>query len=126
MLFTHQLKSMVVPPQENKVKGESKMIIRHGDLLIREIKNLPNGLKEVKGNIVAEGEFTGHNHTVITGDDTIAVFQDCNGNKFIGLMKDSKITHPEHKTLEIPSGYYEVIIEQEFDPFEQKIRQVKD
>jgi hypothetical protein len=101
-------------------------IARHGDLLIRQINELPKGLKEVKTNIVAEGEFTGHNHTVIVEDDTIAVFSDNSGKKYIGLAKDAKISHQEHKTLEIPCGYYEVIIEQEFDPFEQKIRQVKD
>lgn len=101
-------------------------IARHGDLLIKEIKELPKGLKKVKTNIVAEGEFTGHNHTVITDNNTIAVFSDNTGKKYIGLMEKSKITHQEHKTLELPAGYYEVIIEQEYDPFEAKIRQVRD
>ena len=101
-------------------------IFRHGDLLIKKIKDMPKGLKEVKTNIVAEGAFTGHHHTLVTDDNSIAVYQDIDGNKFIGLLKDAKITHQEHKTIELPAGCYEVVIEQEYDPFEQKIRQVKD
>lgn len=101
-------------------------ILRHGDLLIKEITKLPEDLKEIKTNIVAEGEFTGHNHTVITEDNSIAVYSSFDGKKYLNCIKDAKISHQEHKTLEIPCGIYEVIIEQEFDPFEQKIRQVRD
>jgi hypothetical protein len=104
-------------------------IYRHGDLLIRGIEKLPEGLVKVKSNIVAEGEFTGHNHTIVA--DKAVVLTDKTGKKYLDLSllsgRSVTITHPEHKSIEIPcKKYYEVIIEREFDPFENKIRQVKD
>lgn len=103
---------------------KNEFLVRHGDLLIKKIDKLPDNLNIQKDNIVMRGEFTGHHHTLVC--DELAVFTDINGNKYIDLKKDSAITHQEHKTLELPQGYYEVIIEKEFDPFEKKIRQVKD
>ena len=96
---------------------------RHGDLLIRQINKLPEGMK-AKTNIIAKGEFTGQNH-VLTCERPLTII-DYEGKKFFEAIPGTEITHPEHKTIPIEIGYYEVVIEQEFNPFEQIIKQVQD
>ena len=101
-------------------------IYRHGDLLIRQIDKPNINLIKQKDNVVAYGEFTGHHHVVITEDEQIAVFTDSSGKKYIDCVSGSTITHPEHKEIILEPAFYEVIVEREFDPFESKIREVKD
>ena len=104
-----------------------KNIYRHGDLLIRQIEKLPKGIKEVESNTIAEGEFTGHSHRLQTAVRTdMKIYTDIDGRKYFKVDKDGKLTHEEHKTITIEKGIYEVIIEREFNPFEESINQVQD
>ncbi len=37
-------------------------LCRHGDVLIKRVANLPTGSQKRSGNILAQGEVTGHSH----------------------------------------------------------------
>lgn len=99
-------------------------IVRHGDILLRQIEKLPTELTEVKTNVVAEGEHTNHSHRLIGGEATI--YKDGLQMMFVQVKEPTTIQHEEHKTLEIPKGDYQVIIENEYDYFLEAVRQVKD
>jgi hypothetical protein len=99
---------------------------RHGDLLIREIKELPKGLKKVEGGTLALGEATGHNHTIVAEKELFQLYEDGQGRKYFTTTKPVPLTHQEHKTIEVEKGIYFVEIEQEFDPFLEEINRVRD
>jgi hypothetical protein len=102
-------------------------IYRHGDLLIKQISELPKNLKEIKTDILAEGEFTGHHHRLqVKEREELKVYTDSQGRKYFQIGDGGKITHEEHKAIEIEKGLYEVVIEREFNPFEGLINQVRD
>ena len=101
-------------------------IMRHGDVLIKQVSALPKGVKKIKTNVLAEGEITGHRHTVVVDrPDTMTMYEAANG-KFLELCAPAVVTHQEHKTLTIPAGIFEVTIEREFDPFNEVIKRVVD
>jgi len=97
---------------------------RHGDILLKEINEIPKNLKKIEIIILAHGE-SGHMHQFATPvkayTDTIDI-----DAKFLEIISDVKLTHPEHDTIVIAPGKYEVIHEQEFDYFAEEIRRVQD
>lgn len=95
--------------------------IRQGDILFTRVNEEVKG-KSLKQIVIAEGEFTGHNHVLIAD-----VESKITGNKTKFTVKGkAKLVHPEHNTLEFGSGTYLVSIEREFDYVEQTLRQVQD
>lgn len=99
-------------------------IYRHGDVLIRQIKELPENLKKYNSKIVAEGEATGHNHELVGNNCQVLV--DEKQLKFILVEEPTKIKHPEHKEIELDPGNYEVVIEKEYDYFLEEVKKVQD
>jgi hypothetical protein len=100
---------------------------RQGDILLKPVKDLPDELKEVprdKGRIVlAEGEVTGHFHAI---EDEGATFLAKNEEEIEGrflVIEAEAITaeaagvelvHPEHDTIKLPPGIYEVVRQREY------------
>ena len=101
-----------------------KFIGRHGDLCIYEIDEFPENLTMIKSKVLAEGEVTGHCHTIEEGD--VEIFEDSNRIKYLNVKKPAKLTHQEHKTIEIPVRKYRIMHEREYDPFLEEIRKVQD
>ena len=102
-------------------------IFRHGDISLHPHKKVVGKEIKHKGSFVlAEGEVTGHNHTIITKEGTLDIFKDSFGG--ITLIIDGKaiLTHPEHKTIEIPTGTYKMKNEREYDHFAHTVRKVLD
>ena|SRR3990167_8034327 len=99
---------------------------RHGDLLLKQIDELPKNLKAVEGGTLALGEVTGHRHTIEADRDILQLYEDENGRKYFMLKKPAPLTHQEHKTITIEKGLYLVEQEQEFDPFKEEINKVRD
>lgn len=98
---------------------------RQGDVLIFKAEAKPEGLKPVKAKngrlILAEGEATGHHHSV--GADVAELFQD--GSKLFMEVKDTTtVTHQEHGAIEIAPGMYWVVRQREYDAGE--VRKVRD
>ena len=88
-------------------------IFRHGDLLIREIWSIPSDAVQKSTNIIAEGEKTGHHHT-LNGSHQIFETDEA---MYFEAKQELSIEHPEHNTIQIPKGIYKVAQEQSWNPF---------
>lgn len=105
------------------------MNIRHGDLVFKKVKEFPSGLEKLKysGSFsLQEGETTGHHHLLVADKSDVEILQDKNGNYYISINGKAVMTHPEHKTIEIPKGNWKMEHEQEKDWFSLEVRQVID
>jgi hypothetical protein len=91
---------------------------RHGDLLVEKIDELPKKLKTVKSGILVSSISTNHKHLVVGGDIL------ANGEKFyIRVAKKATLRHDEHKDIELPKGFYQVIRQIEFNGYDNLIVQ---
>jgi hypothetical protein len=105
---------------------------RQGDVLLELVGTIPDSAKPVKEQIIAHGETSNHCHRVTDGVEVL----EAAGEKFLQVSKDGKLEHVlvsspatwtgEHHPIELPPGKYRVIQQQEYDPYEQHIRQVQD
>jgi len=86
---------------------------RQGDLLIIEIKNLPQGSRRKKDHVLAEGEVSGHLHVLDGGH----VYED-HQTLFFEVPSDAQVTltHPEHQPLIFNPGTYKVVRQREYQP----------
>lgn len=98
---------------------------RQGDVLIVPTTDKPEGLSPVMPRsgryILAEGEATGHHHSVSA--DVCKLFS-LAGKLFMSVAETTPLTHQEHGAIEIASGYYWVIRQREYDAGEE--RRVRD
>lgn len=78
---------------------------------------------QVKDNILAEGETTGHFHQAV--GDGVCVMEK-NNTRTLLAPNGAEILHQEHNRITLPPGEYERLIVQEYDPFEEHIRNVVD
>jgi hypothetical protein len=113
-------------------------IIRHGDVALIRVDEIPDGLQLAMTNVVAEGEVTGHAHT-IEGADVSMLVMDANlaqnlfakatgiptGQVLVVTGDEATITHQEHKTVRIPQGNW-VVAQQRQAGFERKSEPVWD
>lgn len=106
-------------------------LYRHGDLIFKQLNELPEKIKEVavENNqfVLALGEVTGHKHVMTAEkEDDMRIFQDSQGHYILEVVKPTKLSHKEHATLEFEPGIYKMDNEREHDYFEQQSRQVID
>lgn len=94
--------------------------VRHGDVDLIPVDQIPKEAKERKSNIVMHGE-SGHVHKLINGQ--ILIHDD---QMFVKSTNETYLTHEEHKKTLVPEGIFEVKQEEEFDPFADTIRRVRD
>lgn len=93
--------------------------IRHGDVdLIPCI--IPENPRLEKTDLVMHGE-NGHSHTLINGQILIH-----EGRRFLKSNSETYLIHEEHKKIRIPQGTFEIMQEEEFDPFTETIRRIRD
>lgn len=101
-----------------------RMIIRHGDVLLRQIDSLPKEKKEIKDKTLAYGEVTGHSHRFT---DPSLVTRYSSGDKmYLELSAIGELVHEEHLPQVILPGVYEQITEREHDYIEESTRAVVD
>lgn len=75
--------------------------------------------KKLVGKVLAEGEVTGHAHRT-----EVDVYELEGGlREFTG---PTSVTHEEHKVIQVPTGDMVSGIVQEYDEFEQAVRNVRD
>jgi len=105
----------------------NKNQIQHGDVLLERVEELPKGCSKVNPKngslIIAEGEATGHSHT-ITADK--AVLYELKGELYVEVLEPVTIDHQEHKALPIPEGIYQIGRVKEHDYISDMERQVRD
>ena len=87
---------------------------------LKEKKGLE--FKKMKNNVVvAEGETTGHFHTVKVKDRAdVEIAQDANGYYFKVNSGEAVITHPEHKEITFGQGLWYVGRQFEYDELEER------
>lgn len=71
--------------------------------------------------VLAEGEATGHAHTMSVETSTPMLF---GGREIVVVEKPSILTHQEHNEIEVSPGVYWVVHQREYSP--QAIRRVLD
>lgn len=95
-------------------------------------------IKERKNRIIARGEHSNHSH-ILTGDATVTrndngeiVVEVGNEGAVLKHLLESEWLHgkevwtKEHKDIAIEPGTYKYIPQIEYDPYEEKIREVQD
>ena len=93
---------------------------RQGDLLIVKIDALPEGATDRKSRVLAEGERTGHSHTMDRGTTW------SQGSKLYLRLEGgpAKLEHPEHGSVTVPEGTYEIHRQREFHDADHETRVV--
>ena len=102
------------------------MQARQGDIFFEAIGDIPADAKRVKSKkryILAEGEATGHHHSVAVMPDVEMFERD--GTLYLRIAReDVKVEHQEHAPIDLPVGVYRVGRQREYHP--EAIRQVAD
>jgi hypothetical protein len=93
--------------------------IQQGDVFLEPIKSIPVSAKEIRKDKIAFGEITGHSHF----SKGVTIFEK-DGQEYLDVPKDNKITHEDHPTINLPMGKYKIRIQQEYFP--DGSRNVKD
>ena len=106
-------------------------IIRHGEVILKPISELPKGVKmekSAKKEIIAHSE-TGHHHVLEALTD-FKIYT-WNGERYLEIpelaelwhQKSGKDAHAPHK---ISPGFYKVNIKKHFDYFKGALEKVRD
>lgn len=98
------------------------MYYQQGDVIIEAVSGV-NGRK-LPHLTLAQGEATGHHHTVTCGD---ADLYEENGTLYLHVESDeAQVTHQEHGTVTLPKGDYRIRQVREYDHFAEEARKVVD
>lgn len=99
-------------------------IIQQGDVQLFP-EPIPKGLEKFKGNVVQEGEHTGHAHRLYDGE--FQMFE-CPKTKVrhLRVVTPVNFRHEEHHALTIPPGDYRIGIIQQWNYDEQESQRVID
>ena len=94
---------------------------RQGDILIRPVDAIPDGLTAVAHRTLAEGEATGHLHAIASENTTLITPGEADELRAWYLLVQDKpveLTHPEHGTIVLDPGAYEVLRQRTYTPAE--------
>lgn len=100
-------------------KSRDMRPLRQGDILLVPIEKVPKGLKEIPREndqiVLAEGEATGHLHMIEAPEATFLAkdLADIEG-RFLAVEKEVALEHPEHDTVMLAPGNYEVRRQREY------------
>lgn len=118
-----------------KNKAYEEKMLRHGELLILPVDELPEVKEVYTGDryIVGHSE-TGHHHLAVTqAKDALTVYRPVGADSqdlYLRVSAPAKIehqkTHDRHADIDLPEGVYLVRPKNEYDPFDKIIRQVQD
>lgn len=85
---------------------------RHGDVIIAAVDTIPAEAVKQNDLTLAEGEQTGHHHSIVEGLGERLIFDD---KMYLRIQSDiAKIDHPEHGLKTLTKGDYEIKIRQEW------------
>ena len=99
-------------------------IIQQGDVQLFPA-SLPPGLVKVKGNVIQEGEHTGHAHRLYDGGFQI-YDNPKTKERWLRVVDPVSFRHEEHKALIIPPGDYRIGIIQQWDYDAEESKRVVD
>ena len=102
---------------------------QQGDVLLKRVVALPAGCKTIKdkrGVVLAEGEHTGHYHSIADGGVELLEAPDRTRYVVNRGDKPATLTHQEHKPVTVDPGVWRVGIVREKDWFTEMVRAVQD
>ena len=100
-------------------------LIRQGDIMLVPGERPLGEPTKSKELTVALGEATGHHHTLY-GDGQVSHWQD-GARRFVEVDADYFLRHQEHHEHQIMPGVcYEILTEEEYDPFAEEMKKVVD
>ena len=86
---------------------------RHGDLLIKQVKKIPEYAQQLSTNIIAHGE-NGNTHKI---QGSHQIYETPDKQILLEAKQDVSLKHEEHSTLKIEKGNYVIVHEREHNPF---------
>jgi hypothetical protein len=98
-------------------------VYQQGDVLLKSVDQVPAGTTREPLAVLAEGEATGHRHLALGEGVTIESLPPV---RYLRVPKGAVVVHPEHKTLKIPPGNYQIDRVREYDHFTEEKRIVRD
>jgi hypothetical protein len=91
--------------------------VRQGDVLLVPIDAIPDHARYEEltlGRLVlAHGEVTGHAHAI---SDAGAAIRAMAGERYLQVERPVSLRHEEHAAITVPTGFYRIVIQREFDP----------
>jgi hypothetical protein len=96
---------------------------RHGDVMIEEVKSLPEIREKLTHTILAHGEMTGHSHRIKEYEDA-DLYSTHRGLHLHVRGTSVTVIHEEHAPITLASGYYRIWRQREYSP--EEIRIVRD
>jgi hypothetical protein len=97
-----------------------QFLARQGDVLIKSVAEIPEGLTPVPLDagrvILAYGEVTGHAHAVVGDVEFFAADLEEMEQRFLKVEQEAQVVHEEHGTVTLPPGEYEVVRQREYAP----------
>lgn len=117
-------------------KDYQTKMLRHGELLIVPLDEMPKGVMEVykgKSYIIGHSE-TGHHHLAVADAvDAITIYKPVGADSqdlYMRVSSPAKVehqkTHDRHVDIDLPEGVYLVRGKNEYDPFAKLIQRVRD
>ena len=104
-------------------------LYRHGDLLLRQVDEIPVYAQQLSTNIIAHGE-NGNTHKLHGSHQVYGTHSSQNYRIIEQILftakQDVSLKHQEHNTLKISKGNYVIIQEREFEPFKNIEQEVID
>ncbi len=104
-------------------------LYRHGDLLIKQVKKIPEYAQQLSTNIIAHGE-NGNTHKLHGSHQVYGTHSSQNYRviepTYFQAKEEISLKHEEHSTLKISKGNYGIIQEREFEPFKNIEQEVID
>lgn len=102
---------------------------RQGDVMLRKIEAMPKGVTKAKTKIVAVGE--GHHEHKAIGDLEVMELDE---KLYLAVNSEGKLVHvhtgtetlAEHLPIDLEEGFYEVIHQRQYNPYEKAIERVRD
>jgi hypothetical protein len=111
-----------------KPDKERLLSIRHGEIMLIPVGNIPKGKTEKHNKFIVGHSETGHHH-VLEGE-TFEVTETEKKELYFRLFKPTDLTHQKttdkHRTLTVPAGIYKRYHDTEYDPYDKIIRNSKD
>lgn len=98
------------------------IIFQQGDVILEPVTEVEG--KKLNHLTLAEGEATGHHHSITKGN---AEMYEREGTLYLKVLdENAELTHQEHNMITLPKGNYVIRKVMEYDHFEEEAREVID
>jgi hypothetical protein len=109
---------------DEKTTGPARGIVRQGDVLLVPVERVPRYRREQEPGserVLAEGEATGHAHTVRGRARTVRAAGHymalSSADRYLVVEDETAvIVHPEHEPITVSRGVYRVVRQREYAP----------